>query len=62
MYNMIPDLLNIILDYAGEYQLLSWINPEKINWYCLSANNHEWAISQLKLHPEKINWWLVIVK
>ena len=26
---MIPDLLNIILEYVGEYQLL-WINPEKI--------------------------------
>ena len=53
---MIPDLLNIILDYAGEYQLLPWINREKIHWWGLSENNHEWAISQLKLHPEKINW------
>ena len=46
---MIPDLLNIILEYVGEYQLLSWINPEKIYWGCLSENNHEWAITQLKL-------------
>ena len=37
----------------GEYQLLPWINPEKLNWSGLSRNNHEWVIAQLKLHPEK---------
>ena len=25
------------------------LHPKKYDWYGLSENNHEWAISQLKL-------------
>ena len=32
---------------------ISQLNPGLVG---LSKNNHEWAISQLKLHPEKIYW------
>ena len=35
LYN---DILNIIVDYAQEYQLLKWIDINKINWNRLSLN------------------------
>ena len=35
---MIQDLVNIILGYAQENVLLSWIDQDKINWRHLSAN------------------------
>ena len=34
--------------------LLPWIDINKLNWFCLSANPN--AIQLLKANPEKIDW------
>ena len=36
------------------YELLDWINPEKINWGYLSRNPN--AIDLLEKNPDKIDW------
>ena len=57
---MIPDLLNIILDYAGNISCYRGLILKKYIGGGLSRNNHDWAIAQLKLHPEKIDWrWII---
>jgi hypothetical protein len=52
--NIIPDINKIIAEYAAEYQLLPWINLDKINWYILSGNST--AIHILEKNLDKINW------
>ena len=51
------DLLGIILDYAPYYELLEWIDINKLQWDYLSFNPN--AIYLLEKHPEKINWYLL---
>ena len=51
------DVLGIIFDYAGYYELLEWIDINKLKWNWLSSNPN--AIHLLEKHPEKIDWnWL----
>jgi len=39
------------------YALLDWINPEKLDWRCLSM--HPNAIHLLEKNPEKIGWYFL---
>ena len=39
------------------YELLDWIDEEKISWDYLSGNPN--AIHLLKRSPEKIDWYLL---
>ena len=32
------DVLNIIVEYAFEYELLDWVDEKKLNWKYLSKN------------------------
>ena len=48
------DVLIIIIEYSKEYELLDWININKINWNMLSKNPN--AIDMLMKNQDKINW------
>ena len=48
------DVVNVILSFSSEYELVDWIFMEKLNWYCLSQNPA--AIYLLEQNKHKINW------
>ena len=51
------DVLGIIFDYVPYYELLEWMDINKLEWNYLSGNPN--AIHLLEKHPEKIDWdWL----
>ena len=51
------DVLIIIIEYSKEYELLDWIDFNKLNLYSLSSNPN--AIDLLMKNQDKINWaWL----
>ena len=55
---MLPNcILNIISEYAAEYELLPCIPINKIEWIYLSSNPN--AIHLLEKNPDKINWNLL---
>ena len=48
------DIVNIIIDYAKCYTLLSWIDINKLDWNSLSRNPN--AIDLLEANRDKIDW------
>ena len=48
------DIINVILLFLSEFELVDWILIEKLNWDCLSQNPA--AIHLLKQNPKKIDW------
>jgi hypothetical protein len=54
--NIIPDILNILLDYicTPKYKLLDWIDISKLDWFWISYNTR--AISLLEKNLDKIGW------
>ena len=48
------DLIGLICNYIPQVKLHSWINPDKIIWWCLSTNPN--AIPLLEKNQDKINW------
>ena len=48
------DVFGIIFDYALYYELLEWIDINRLSWIYLSKNPN--AINLLEKHPKKINW------
>ena len=59
-------LCDLIFSYCDKTVLDDFIDEKKLDWGCLSANPHPWAIEQLKANlreaqafgdDEKINWW-----
>lgn len=56
MLFIIPDLQKQINKYyiLPKYELLNWINIDKLEWYGLSQNLN--AIGVLKINLDKIKW------
>ena len=51
------DIINVILLFVSEFELVDWILMNKLNWNCLSVNPA--AIHLLEEHQKKIFWnWL----
>ena len=51
------DIVNIIIDYAKCYTLLSWIDINKLDWNSLSRNPN--AIDLLEANKDMIDYeWL----
>ena len=55
------DIINVILSFSSEYELVDWILMEKLNWNRLCSNPY-WlcqnpaAIHLLEQNIVKINW------
>ena len=55
--SLYQDIVNIIGEYIGTYELRKWIDINKIDWDWLSTNPN--AIDLLKTNQNKIDWfWL----
>ena len=50
------DVCELIGYYINNYELLDWIDINKLDWSYLSSNEHIKAIELLKDNPKKICW------
>jgi len=48
------DVINIIVEYAFEDELLDWIDEKNLEWYWLSRNSK--AINLLEKNLDKVFW------
>ena len=48
------DVINIIVEYAFEYELLDWVDEKNLDWSSLSLNSN--AINLIKKNLDKVDW------
>ncbi len=48
------DVINIIVEYAFEYELLDWVDEKNLDWSSLSLNSN--AINLIEKNLDKVNW------